>query len=515
MDLDNGDIGYAFDEFGENSKGEQIMYVGDGMIENLETGELHFVDHWPDDPDDRDDDDEADDDDDDYSFSYHAYSGLQDRAPLDDIRKTEDDSQASYSPPASTKPVRHTVTAPGPKSYLSFDSVESNNVYTPYGQKKPKPAVDEKAENIQKIKATGRFYKELIKSDQERERKSRRQVLWSSVLVVGTAVLLIALKRFEIDSFVCALTGVLGLLISGIYWCKGVSDLAETGKRLRKERDTVYRMRRELAGLEGKPVPPEPKAPAMNLTATLLIFAAAAVLTVYLSMTVIGNVRYNQGVRCFNQGIEYYQREEWYNAYYAFTKAADRDIENAEQWALMSQSRSSISYKHYGLAESHLNRLLEMECSDDMKREAEELLAYSKARQAETEREEKRIRDSIYGKVPYVGMYVPYIPSNWEWQGTDNLTVKDWTGNRVRTTKYRYDDPPKIYIIWVDEDNEVVKVSVTDPTAPSKKRKTSKPKTTNDPYGASDYAHPDDFYYDYPDDFWDYEDAEDYWAEYG
>ena len=37
---------------------------------------------------------------------------------------------------------------------------------------------------------------------------------------------------------------------------------------------------------------------------------------------------------------------------------------------------------------------------------------------------------------------------------------------------------------------------------------------TSDPYGAKDYAHPDDFYYDYRDDFIDYEEAEDYWERY-
>lgn len=43
----------------------------------------------------------------------------------------------------------------------------------------------------------------------------------------------------------------------------------------------------------------------------------------------------------------------------------------------------------------------------------------------------------------------------------------------------------------------------------------SKPSRTPDPdpYNASDYSHPEDFYYDYYDDFWDYEDAEDYWDE--
>lgn len=49
-------------------------------------------------------------------------------------------------------------------------------------------------------------------------------------------------------------------------------------------------------------------------------------------------------------------------------------------------------------------------------------------------------------------------------------------------------------------------------TVPTKKP-TVKPEQEDDPYDAKDYAHPDDFYYDYYDDFWDYEDAEDYWEE--
>ncbi len=34
-----------------------------------------------------------------------------------------------------------------------------------------------------------------------------------------------------------------------------------------------------------------------------------------------------------------------------------------------------------------------------------------------------------------------------------------------------------------------------------------------DPFDAKDYSHPDDFYYDHYDDFWDYEDAENYYYE--
>ncbi len=36
---------------------------------------------------------------------------------------------------------------------------------------------------------------------------------------------------------------------------------------------------------------------------------------------------------------------------------------------------------------------------------------------------------------------------------------------------------------------------------------------TGDPYHVEDYVHPDDFYYEYWDDFSDYEEAEEYWEE--
>ena len=48
------------------------------------------------------------------------------------------------------------------------------------------------------------------------------------------------------------------------------------------------------------------------------------------------------------------------------------------------------------------------------------------------------------------------------------------------------------------------------PTAAPGSSKT-KSKSSGDPYDAASYLHPDDFYYDHLDDFWDYEDAEDYW----
>ena len=47
----------------------------------------------------------------------------------------------------------------------------------------------------------------------------------------------------------------------------------------------------------------------------------------------------------------------------------------------------------------------------------------------------------------------------------------------------------------------------------SKDKSSSSTKKSSDLYDAKSYAHPDDFYYDNRDDFWDYEDAEEYYNE--
>ena len=47
----------------------------------------------------------------------------------------------------------------------------------------------------------------------------------------------------------------------------------------------------------------------------------------------------------------------------------------------------------------------------------------------------------------------------------------------------------------------------------SKYKSSSSAKKSSDPYDAKSYVHSDDFYYDNRDDFWDYEDAEDYYNE--
>ena len=84
----------------------------------------------------------------------------------------------------------------------------------------------------------------------------------------------------------------------------------------------------------------------------------------------------------------------------------------------------------------------------------------------------------------------------------------------VSTSKFRYSVGSKTYVVYLDNDYVVRKIEDYLPKSSTKKSSSSSKKST-DPYHANDYTHPDDFYDWYEDDFWDYEDAEDYWEEYG
>ena len=77
--------------------------------------------------------------------------------------------------------------------------------------------------------------------------------------------------------------------------------------------------------------------------------------------------------------------------------------------------------------------------------------------------------------------------------------ANSWKYGSANRSKY---DTPK--------SSDTKKASSTSSSKSSSSKKSTK---NDDPYDAKSYAHPDDFYYDYPDDFWDYEDAEEYWED--
>ncbi|HBL41537.1 MAG TPA: hypothetical protein DDY98_08290 [Ruminococcaceae bacterium] len=70
-------------------------------------------------------------------------------------------------------------------------------------------------------------------------------------------------------------------------------------------------------------------------------------------------------------------------------------------------------------------------------------------------------------------------------------------------------------IVYTTEKATTVLYTVPPAKHTTTRRYKVKTKKQDDPYNAKDYAHADDFYEDHYDDFFDYEDAEDYYNKYG
>ena len=233
---------------------------------------------------------------------------------------------------------------------------------------------------------------------------------------------------------------------------------AGTGKDAGGEKEAVQKQK---ASETSGPEKWEPERKDSDGIWKLVLVAALSVLGIFLFSAVLNGITYNKGVQYFNEGAEYYRQEAWAEANAAFSKAVDCNVEDAKQWAYMSKVRYEIQKGQLAYATVTLMEMRDLELPDEMRKEADALYEYVRL---ELERQQERFIKNNYAGV----------------QGNSS------TGNSKSSSGSRKSS-----------------------SGSSSKKKSS------DPYGASDYAHPDDFYYDYYDDFWDYEDAEDYWEEYG
>ena len=107
------------------------------------------------------------------------------------------------------------------------------------------------------------------------------------------------------------------------------------------------------------------------------VFLAFGLILLVIALVVGKNLsRHNKGVDAYNEGVSYYSQEQWSQAYVAFRQAADANIADAAQWRELSSARAGIERRNYQMAQQDLERLLQMELSDEMQQEAETLMEF-------------------------------------------------------------------------------------------------------------------------------------------
>lgn len=164
---------------------------------------------------------------------------------------------------------------------------------------------------------------------------------------------------------------------------------------------------------------------------------------------------------------------------------------------------------------------------ENFKPQYDEFLAEQKRRDEElmrrVEESQRQFYAKLKNKIPYEGMSESDI--NKTIMG--NYHEIDTDSKYGKTKYYWKTNSGEIMLIVTCKERKVTSVSrygwgyfwtddikpIWNGTNPYKNKKSSSSKKKEDPYNVNDYSDPEDFYYDNYDDFWEYEEAEDYYNE--
>lgn len=229
-----------------------------------------------------------------------------------------------------------------------------------------------------------------------------------------------------------------------------------------------------------------------------------------------------QAEEAYQLGKQLYAQEQYSEAMDAFGIAKEKGIEYSDSFYEICHAFVLYETNNFSSAIYQIQSLTKKpDIPKELLRDAELLIQKSERAQKEYEKERQRkYLENLAKSVPYIGMSEEYIAKTS--LGTPSLIghnrqVKN--GDQLLANLYDYYNrngeviysvrcvEGKITEIWDKRDNPVKPRN----TNTTNKSSSSSEKKNKDPYHASSFAHPDDFYEWYYDDFWDYEDAEDYW----
>jgi len=214
-----------------------------------------------------------------------------------------------------------------------------------------------------------------------------------------------------------------------------------------------------------------------------------------------------------------------------------------DSWVLYSYALSLKEYhrnENLGLVEMYLTAIpydykgvLCDEIQNFRNRVTPEIAEYKAELKRMEEELEQEYLDSIKNKIPYEGMNEKYIDLTVMGKHHKYKSEVVGKGMRWETTvhEYRWENTEGDTILYVDcEDGAVRTVikygegyfwtedgkpifSAKNPYRHISGKSSKKKDEKDDPYNVYDYSDPEDFYYDNYDDFWEYEEAEDYFNE--
>ena len=225
----------------------------------------------------------------------------------------------------------------------------------------------------------------------------------------------------------------------------------------------------------------------------------------------------------YAQGLNQFATGDYKAASQSFDAARQKNIEESKAYYLYSIGMDYAASKKYDSAESNIRSGTNAATSTKTKQLGKQLLTQvQKEHKAYDDQQEKQYLQGLSKSLPYIGMSEKYIDKTALGKPSSTVRHNREMVNGQSLVANLYDYTRNGYVIYTarcvngevtdifDHRDDPYKQS-SDSNSSSSSKKSSTSAKKSDPFHASDYVHPDDFYYDYYDDFWDYEDAEDYW----
>ena len=227
---------------------------------------------------------------------------------------------------------------------------------------------------------------------------------------------------------------------------------------------------------------------------------------------------------CFNAGIENLNQKQYRAAESCFSSAARADYGDAGAYELYSSALEYRKNRRYLSAKSKAEAGIRASRSTQAQHYGTQLLSGIESDLTAWKQAHPGLSGELAAEVPYVGMSEQDISNTMlGYPSTVQHSQETVSGKSVTANNYDFVSNGRVVFsarcvqgkvtkVWDTRSSPYKQSGGSSKSGSSKSSGTSRKKS--DPYDASSYAHPEDFYDWYYDDFWDYEDAEDYWEEY-
>lgn len=294
-----------------------------------------------------------------------------------------------------------------------------------------------------------------------------------------------------------------GLVVLGIIWGTLIESISQDSNNLSELKENYLKL------LSEDELTAKHKKKRNGWVITAGIFGAIIIGLITISLVNSAMLSYS-----YEKAVELVDNGSFKEAKELFEEIKEKNYHDTASYISLCEAHIDYDEGYISLAYYDMNNVRFSYLTSEQEKTVNDFVRTLKA---EYDVDAKAYRDRITYGVPYVGMYESEIKNTSLGAPSSNVrhNYECINGKHYLANLYDFKSGNKTIFTARCVQGQVTEVwdHRNEPIVPNTHRKSTKPKTDDDPYDVNDYSDEEDFYYDHYDDFFDYYDAEDYYNE--